>query len=52
MNKSTKAIAALCLLNSASLYALGVGEIETLSALNQVLKAKIPTALATKNERP
>ncbi len=42
MNKPVKAIATLCLLNSASVYALGVGEIETHSALNQLLKAKIP----------
>jgi len=51
MNKPTKAIAALCLLNSANLYALGVGEIETHSALNQVLRAKIPL-LSSKNEDP
>ncbi|MEW5009062.1 MAG: FimV/HubP family polar landmark protein [Cycloclasticus sp.] len=51
MNKPTKAIAALCLLQSANLYALGVGEIETYSALNQVLRAKIPL-LSSKNEDP
>jgi len=51
MNKPTAAIAAFCLLNSASLYALGVGEIETQSALNQVLRAKIPL-LSSKNEDP
>jgi pilus assembly protein FimV len=51
MNKSGKAIAALCLLNSASVYALGVGEIKTHSALNQVLKAKIPL-VSSKNEDP
>jgi len=51
MNKPTKAIAALCLLNSANLYALGVGEIETYSALNQVLRAKIPL-ISSKSEDP
>lgn len=51
MNKPTKAIAALCLLQSANLYALGVGEIETYSALNQVLRAKIPL-LSSKSEDP
>jgi pilus assembly protein FimV len=51
MKKSTKAIAALCLFNSATIYALGIGEIETHSALNQVLKAKIPL-ISSKNEDP
>lgn len=51
MKRSTKAIAALCLFNSATVYALGVGEIETHSALNQVLKAKIPL-ISSKNEDP
>jgi pilus assembly protein FimV len=51
MIKPTKTIAALCLLNSASIYALGIGEIETHSALNQVLQAKIPL-VGTKNEDP
>lgn len=51
MKKSTKAIAAFCLFNSASIYALGIGEIETSSSLNQVLKAKIPL-VSSKNEDP
>lgn len=51
MNKPTNVFAALCLLNSASVYALGVGEIETHSALNQVLRAKIPL-VSSKNEDP
>lgn len=51
MKKSTKAIAALCLFNSATIYALGIGEIEAHSALNQVLKAKIPL-ISSKNEDP
>ncbi|MEH6504067.1 MAG: FimV/HubP family polar landmark protein [Cycloclasticus sp.] len=51
MKKSTKAIAALCLFNTATIYALGVGEIETHSALNQVLKAKIPL-ISSNNEDP
>jgi len=51
MKKPTKAIAALCLLNSASVYALGVGEIKTYSALNQLLKAQIPL-VGSKKEDP
>lgn len=51
MKRSTKAVAALCLINSANLYALGIGDIETHSALNQVLKAKIPL-ISSKNEDP
>ncbi|PHS72204.1 MAG: pilus assembly protein FimV [Cycloclasticus sp.] len=51
MKKSTKTIAALCLLNSANIYALGVGEIETHSALNQNLKATIPL-VGSKSEDP
>jgi len=51
MNKPSKAIAALCLLSSANSYALGVGEIKTHSALNQILRAQIPL-LSSKNEDP
>ncbi|WP_288355362.1 FimV/HubP family polar landmark protein [uncultured Cycloclasticus sp.] len=51
MNKPTKTIAALCLLNSASAHALGVGEITTYSALNQLLKAQIPL-VGSKQEDP
>jgi len=51
MNKPTKAIAALCLLNSASVHALGVGEIKTHSALNQLLNAQIPL-VGSKKEDP
>ncbi|MBQ0789587.1 MAG: LPXTG cell wall anchor domain-containing protein, partial [Cycloclasticus sp.] len=51
MKRSTKAVAAFCLINSANLYALGIGDIETHSALNQVLKAKIPL-ISSKNEDP
>lgn len=51
MNKSTNAAAAFCLLNSASIYALGVGEIETSSSLNQALKATIPL-VSSKDEDP
>lgn len=51
MNKQSKAIAAFCLLSSANSYALGVGEIKTHSALNQVLRAQIPL-LSSKNEDP
>jgi len=50
MNKPTKTIAALCLLNSASAYALGVGEIETHSALNQLLNAQIPLVGSQKED--
>ena len=50
MNKPVKAIATLCLLNSASVYALGVGEIETHSTLNQLLKAKIPLVGSQKED--
>lgn len=50
MNKPTKTIAALCLLNSASVYALGVGEIETHSALNQLLNAQIPLVGSQKED--
>jgi pilus assembly protein FimV len=50
MNKPTKAIAALCLLNSASVYALGVGEIKTHSALNQLLNAQIPLVGSQKED--
>lgn len=50
MNKPTKAIATLCLLNSASVYALGVGEIETHSALNQLLNAQIPLVGSQKED--
>lgn len=51
MNKSTKVVAAFCLLNSANIYALGIGEIETHSALNQMLKAQI-SLVGSKNEDP
>ncbi|ORU93786.1 MAG: pilus assembly protein FimV [Cycloclasticus sp. symbiont of Bathymodiolus heckerae] len=51
MKKSSKAVAAFCLLNSVSAFALGVGEIKTHSALNQVLNAQIPL-ISSKNEDP
>ncbi|MEW4982293.1 MAG: FimV/HubP family polar landmark protein [Cycloclasticus sp.] len=50
MNKPTKAVAAFCLLNTASAYALGVGEIETHSALNQLLNAQIPLVGSQKED--
>jgi len=51
MKKTSNAIAAFCLLNSVSVFALGLGEIQTSSALNQILNAKIPL-LSSKNEDP
>jgi len=51
MKTSTKIAAALCLFNSANIYALGVGDIVTSTALNQVLKAKIPL-ISSKGEDP
>ncbi|MBL4744570.1 MAG: pilus assembly protein FimV, partial [Cycloclasticus sp.] len=51
MKKSTQAITAFCLLNSASAFALGVGEIETHSSLNQRLNAQIPL-VGTQKEDP
>lgn len=51
MKKSTQAITAFCLLNSASAFALGVGEIETHSSLNQRLNAQIPL-VDTQKEDP
>ncbi|PCI21456.1 MAG: pilus assembly protein FimV [Piscirickettsiaceae bacterium] len=51
MRHTKQTIAALCLINSASALALGVGDITTHSALNQVLNAKIPL-VSSKNEDP
>jgi len=51
VRKAQQAIAAFCLINSASAFALGVGDISTHSALNQVLNAKIPL-ISSKNEDP
>jgi len=51
MKKTSNAFAAFCLLNSVNVFALGLGEIQTSSALNQILNAKIPL-LSSKNEDP
>ncbi len=51
MKTTTKLAAALCLFNSANIYALGVGDIVTSTSLNQVLKAKIPL-ISSKGEDP
>jgi len=51
MKKTSNTVAAFCLLNSVNVFALGLGEIQTNSALNQVLNAKIPL-LSSKNEDP
>ena len=51
MRNTKQAIAALCLINSSSAFALGIGDITTHSALNQVLNAKIPL-VSSKNEDP
>jgi len=51
MKKTSNVFAAFCLLNSANVFALGLGEIQTSSALNQILNAKIPL-FSSKNEDP
>jgi pilus assembly protein FimV len=51
VRNTKQAIAALCLINSSSAFALGIGDITTHSALNQVLNAKIPL-VSSKNEDP
>ena len=50
MKKPTKVVAAFCLINTVSAYALGVGEIETHSALNQLLNAQIPLVGSQKED--
>jgi len=51
MKRTSNVFAAFCLLNSANVFALGLGEIQTSSALNQRLNAKIPL-LSSENEDP